>query len=97
MQIKPEHIAQKRRVGTLKGQPVIQLTLKGGLVLLTTLKDGKPHTLAAGPHVAVSRFMAEKAEPDIQLNELSKSEQISEAGYLTIRDNWNKMLAKLPE
>jgi hypothetical protein len=104
MNIQPHHVASKKRIGTLHGQPVVEILLKGGLTLVTTLKDGKPKTIGAGPHRAVARWMAEKAEPDITMSELSKSEQVSLSGILSvvpeyekIRDNWNQMFDSIPE
>jgi len=100
MVIQQKHIAQKRRIGNLHGQPVIEILLKGGLVLVTSIKDGKPFTAGLGPHRCVARFMAEKAEPDLELTELSKSEagEVSLAGIMSVlpeyeilRDRWNSM------
>ncbi len=104
MNIKQVHIASKRRVGSLHGQPVVEILLKGGLCLVTTLKNGKPCTIGAGPHVGVARWMAEKNEPDCQLTELSKSETITPAGYASVEaeyqqlvQNWNAAFSQLPE
>jgi hypothetical protein len=101
MQVEARHIASKKRIGTLHGQAVTELLLKGGLVLVATVKDGKPQMLAAAPHVAVARYMAERAEPDIELTELSKSEEVSLAGILSVvdryqklTDNWNSALTQ---
>jgi hypothetical protein len=102
MNIQECHIATKKRIGTLHGQPVVEILLKGGLNLVTTLKDGKPKTIGAGPHRAVARWMARKNEPDIAMTELSKDEQVSVTGclsveqeYQTICDNWNRMFEGL--
>jgi hypothetical protein len=98
MNIEPKHIASKRRIGTCKGQPVVEILLKGGLHLVTTLQGGKPKTIGAGPHRAVARWMAEKNEPECAIEELSKDEQVSIAGCLSVErefqaicDNWNRM------
>jgi hypothetical protein len=99
MQIQPEHIASKHRIGTLHGQPVVEILLKGGLVLITTVEGGKPKVISAGPHRAVARWMAEKNCEDIVIAELSKGEEVSLAGcqsvekeYQAICANWNRML-----
>lgn len=105
MNIEPKHIASKRRIGTRKsGEPVVEILLKGGLHLVTTLQDGKPKTIGAGPHRAVARWMAEKNDPDIHIEELSKDEQVSLPGILSVEkeyqaicDNWNAMLEHLGE
>ena len=100
MNIEPKHIASKRRIGTRKsGEPVIEILLKGGLHLVTTLHGGKPKTIGAGPHRAVARWMAEKNDPEVHIEELSKDEQVSLPGILSVAeeyqvicDNWNVML-----
>lgn len=99
MNIEPKHIASKRRIGTTRdGEPVVEILLKGGLHLVTTLKDGKPKTIGAGPHRAVARWMAEKNCEGIHIEELSKDEQVSIAGCLSVESeyqaicaNWNSM------
>lgn len=104
MNIEPKHIASKTRIGTLHGQPVVEILLKGGLHLVAALKDGKSRTIGAGPHRAVARWMAEKNEPDCQIEEsLQKDESVSLAGCLSVEkeyqalcDNWNRMLDTLP-
>lgn len=93
MNIKECHIASKKRIGTTKdGQPVIEMLLKGGLVLITTIQDGKPKTIAAGPHIAVARWMSEKNEPGMTLEELSKSESVSLRGILSVSEEYQKIV-----
>ena len=103
MNIQARHIASKRRIGTTKdGQPVVELLLKGGLVLVTTIKNGKPEVCGAGPHRDVAKMMAEKnCGDDLILDELSKSERITPEGYasvedryLELRDHWNVLLSR---
>lgn len=89
--IEQKHIASKKRIGTLHGQPVVEILLKGGLHLITTLKDGKPATIGAGPHRAVARWMAEKNDPDITIEELSKSEEVSLRGIMSVADEYQKV------
>lgn len=99
MNIELKHIASKKRIGTRKtGEPVVEILLKGGLHLVTTLQNGKPKTIGAGPHRAVARWMAEKNDPDISIDELSKDEQVSAAGYASVEaeyqgyvERWNSM------
>ena len=104
MNIELKHIASKRRIGTCKGQPVVEILLKGGLHLVTTLQDGKPKTIGAGPHRAVARWMAQKNEPECSIEELSKDEQVSIAGCLSVEaeyqelvNRWNEMFGRLDE
>jgi hypothetical protein len=71
MIIPSAQIALRKVVGKWKKGDVIYTKLKGGLHLIS---DHLGKVIAASPHVAVSRFLAQKYEPDIQWTELSKSE-----------------------
>jgi len=77
MDIRPEEVRSTTKVGTLDGQNVYELVLKGGLHLLTvaktTAKNGVEF-LAAAPHRAFARFMARKKYPDLKITALAKSE-----------------------
>ena len=104
MNVEMKHIASRKRIGTLHGQPVTEVLLKGGLHLVTAVKEGKPRVIGAGPHRAVARWIAEKNEPDVQITELSKDEQVSEAGCRSVEAQcqgyvsaWNQMLDQLPQ
>lgn len=93
--VKPHHIASKRRIGSRKtGEPVVEILLKGGLHLITTLENGKPKTIGAGPHRAVARWMAEKNDPDITIEELSKSEEITSAGYASVEAEYQQYVSR---
>jgi hypothetical protein len=74
MDITSEHIQSKKEIGTLKGKPVIELVTTGGLHLVVTAKNGKFETIGTGPHRAISRYIAQKREPEMQLNDMAKSE-----------------------
>lgn len=74
MDITSDHIQSKKEIGLLKGKPVIELITTGGLHLVVAAKDGKFETLGTGPHRAISRYIAKKREPDIEYNEMAKSE-----------------------
>jgi hypothetical protein len=76
MDITPEHIAYKKRVGRIGHSPVIELATTGGLHLIVAARGGKSEVLGAGPHRAVARFIAKKKEPDIMWTELSKSDWV---------------------
>lgn len=76
MDIKKEHIASKKVVGKLDGKNVFELATTGGLHLIIADKNGKPEAIGTGPHRAVSRYIAEKRNPEIQWTELSKADHI---------------------
>jgi hypothetical protein len=84
MDIQSEHIASKKKIGILKGKPVVELVTTGGLHLIVTGKMGKMEALGAGPHRAVARYIAEKKEQDIQWTELSKADYMEPELFLDL-------------
>lgn len=77
MNLKPEHVESKKKIGMLRGKPVIHLKTTGGFHLIVSMNDsGGFETLGTGPHAAISRHIAEKREPEISWTELSKSDYV---------------------
>lgn len=76
MDIQEEEVAYKKKVGKLRGAPVIEVGLKGGLHLIFAARNGRFETLGAGPHRAVARFIAKKREEDIEFTDLAKSDWV---------------------
>ncbi len=62
-----------RRIGQLKGVPVMELITKGGLNIVAC--NGKP--IGCAPHRALARIIAQNNHPDLCIDELSKSEDES--------------------
>lgn len=77
LDIRPEDINQRKRVGRIGKHAVYHVTCKGGYNLFLTSGQGqglpKNGVLGAGPHPAVARFVAQKSFPELQITELSKS------------------------
>jgi len=95
MQIRPQEIDYKKDIGTLDGNPVIELGLKGGLHIVLTTNGPRIDYLGVGPHRAVARFMAKKRRPDIQISELSKSEDVSPEHFQHLMPQYESMLGQL--
>ncbi len=75
MQITMKEVEGKpRKLGTLKGRPVMHVRTKGGLHIIAAPKGGSFETLGMAHHVAVAKHMAQRYEPDVVWTELSKSE-----------------------
>lgn len=83
MNIDIKHLDGKPEiVGHLKESPVFKVKTKGGLCLLVTQKSGKFETLAASPHIKISKKIAKKYEPEISWLDLAKSEEnVSEEDF----------------
>lgn len=90
MDIKDNYIAYKKRIGTFKGSPVTEILLKGGLNLVAIMEKGKPKIIGAGPHRAVARWLAQKAEPELEISEspLEKSESVSIKGIQSVEEQY---------
>ena len=95
MNISDKMILSKRRVGTLHNKPVVELITKGGLHLVVTEKDGKTEIIGSGPHRAVSRYIAEKREPDLVYTELSKSDSLDLASILSVVPRYQDLTEQL--
>lgn len=95
MVVQEKHIQSKRRIGTLKGEPVIEVVTTGGLHMVAVQKNGKPFICGAGPHRAVARHLAQKAEKDMVLFELSKSEQVDPAALASIAPKYEALVQHL--
>jgi hypothetical protein len=86
MQIDESHIAYKKEVGkTSKGEPLLYIQSHGGLhAIFKKSKDGSIEAIAASPHLAITKWMAEKAagkiewDKDFEENKLTKSEPESQ-------------------
>lgn len=90
MEIADKHIKEKRRIGTLHGEPCVEVLTKGGLWLVVCKKNGRAETLGTGPHRAVSRYIAQKLNPDMVITELSKSDHVDEASILSVFDVYKR-------
>lgn len=77
MTLDDKQIKSREIVGKLNGEPVWQFTMLGGLYV-AALTGKKKKLLAMAPHPGMMQFMAEKTEPTIQWNELTKSESRAE-------------------
>ncbi len=84
LNLTPVHIKSKRPIGKLKTNPIFEVLTTGGLYLNILGKGGEFEVIATGPHQGVARYIAEQRYPDIQWNELSKSDFVEfvEIAYL---------------
>jgi len=89
MQISADHIAYKKKIGTIGRRPVIELATTGGLHLVVSPDDdGTVETLGAGPHRAVARHIAKKRKPDMKITELAKGDHVPEAAFKHLLPEW---------
>lgn len=84
MEITAKQIDKKfppRKIGLLKGRPVMHLRTKGGYHLVVTPKGGGHETLGAGHHWAVAQHLAGRYAPEVVWTELSKADHVDIRAY----------------
>lgn len=100
--IEEKQIRNKKRIGTLDGEPVMLYTTFGGFNLVTVKKSGKATTIGTGPHPGLAKYIAKKNAPDMVMLEMSKSEyetcaknEALVAKYEAVTDIFAQAFAKL--
>lgn len=74
MDITPDQVQYHKRVGRIGQTPVYEVVTKGGFNMILAARNGKTEPLGVGPHRAISRHIANKTEPQIVWEDLSKSD-----------------------
>ena len=96
MQISSVHLAGKpKKIGTLEGNPIMELSTTGGLHVVAVARGGKSEVLGAGPHRAVARHLALKKEPSIKLTDLAKADHVPEAMFSFVLPKYEQLTADL--
>ncbi len=98
MQLTENHIASKKRIGTLNGRPVVAICTTGGLNLLVASKsDGSDEveTLGVGPHAAIAKFVARKKYPGLKIDTLEKSDWVDPACFQHLVPEYEALTARL--
>lgn len=81
-----------RKVGMMKGQPVMETATKGGLNIITD-SAGKP--LSVAPHRAIARVIAKKRNPEIQFTDLAKGGWVSPESVAWLTPKYEELTDRL--
>ena len=81
-----------KKVGTLDDKPVYQVRTKGGLNMICG-PTGKP--LGVGPHQAVARAIALKAEPTLVWNDLANGDYCPPDSYEFLMPKYEALTARI--
>jgi len=81
-----------KKVGVLDSKPVYAVRTKGGLNMICS-STGKP--LGVGPHQAVARAIAAKAEPALVWNDLAKGDWIDPSHYQFLLPRYEALTTRL--
>lgn len=90
MNIQQKHIQSQKRIGSLGGSPVVEVVTTGGFHMVVTKKGGELLTLGTGPHRSVARHIAKKREPDLFIEEMSKSDHVDVASIESIAPRYEQ-------
>lgn len=94
-QIRPQEIETKKQIGTLKGRPVFEVALKGGLHIVCAALQAGVKYLGAGPHRAVARWLAKKKEPELKVTELAKSDHIEPQFFAHLVPQYEQLVDRM--
>ena len=96
MNIPANQIAYRKRIGHIGSKSVIEIGLEGGLRIVgSQASTGKITILGAGSHRAIARFLAKKAEPTLQIDDLEKSEEINPNDIQDLLPFWQEVTNKV--
>lgn len=82
------HIASKKLVGKSGSADVHEVVTKGGLHLIVKRADGKSKILGTGPHRAIARHIASKNDPNLNITQLSKSDELDPRVFASQLPEW---------
>lgn len=88
MNIPAAQIQYRRPVGRSGSRSVYQVGVIGGLHLVAAHGAGGLEILGAGSHPAVARFNAKRQAPDLEFDDLAKSEPYELADYQHLIDQY---------
>jgi hypothetical protein len=96
MNIKSDQLQYRKKIGHLGSSAIIEVGVIGGLKIVALQeKSGKLKTLGAGSHRAIARFLAKKAEPDLQIDDLEKSDEINFNDFKDLLPFWAAVTEKM--
>jgi hypothetical protein len=91
MNIPEQQITLKKKVGKSKGKEINYTKTVGGFHIIT---NHRGIVLGSGPHRAVARHIARQFDPDIEWNELSKSEHVPLAYFEHLLPEWEAITSQ---
>jgi hypothetical protein len=96
VQIAPIEIQYRKRIGHLGSKAVIEISTIGGLKLVGIQeKSGKIRRLGAGSHRGIARFLAQRAEPTLEIDELEKSDEFRIEDFEDLLPFWQEVTDRL--
>ncbi len=98
MNITKEQIkGEAKIIGALKGAPVYLLVTKGGLNIVLVKNSTGTKALSTAPHRAIAKASAREEEPEIEFNELTKSEEFDLQSFKHILPEYKELTQRINE
>lgn len=98
MKISDKEISLKKKVGVRNGKPVFCIGTIGGLyTIVCPLATGGFEPLGIGSHVGMAKFLAQRNAPDIEFDELHKSEDIDPRHFEDFIPKYEALLQEIQE
>ena len=89
MNISKDQLQYRKRIGHIGSRSVIEVGVIGGLKIVALQEsNGKLKTLGAGSHRAIARFLAKRAEPSMEIDELEKSDEVNINDFKDLLPFW---------
>ena len=89
MNISKDQLQYRKRIGHIGSRSVMEVGVIGGLKIVALQEsNGKLKTLGAGSHRAIARFLAKKAEPSMEIDELEKSDEVNINDFKDLLPFW---------
>lgn len=87
----PEDISTKKRVGSLDGHSIFEITTTGGFTMVLMAKNGNAETLGAGCHPAIARHIASRSYPDLVFTDLAKGGYVPVSAFEHLLDKYTEV------
>lgn len=95
MNISGDQLQYRKRIGHVGRKAVFEVGTIGGLKIVALQEQsGQLKTLGAGSHRAIARFLAKKAEPSMELEELEKAQDVNYNDFKDLLPFWEAVTNK---
>lgn len=96
MNIPGNQVSYRKRIGTSGRRAIYGIGTIGGLHLVAAERaSGGLETLGAGSHPGIARHIAKKYAPDVEFDEMAKSERLAYADFADLVPGYEELTAQI--
>ena len=96
MNISPEEVKDRKKIGTLDGDDVYRVSLRGGLQMVAAKrKSGKVEVLGAASHKAIALHIAKKKNSNLKIDELAKGDFWPAEAFASELPKWERVTEEI--